>query len=168
MDAQDDEFILVASVGKPVGLKGWAKVNSFTRPPENLFNFKNFYLDKKGKKEILKIDQFSKSGKNYILKVESLNSIEEIEILKNKEIFIKAEDLPKLDEDKFYWKDLIGSEVINQSNESLGEVIKIENHGASDLLFVKGVTEQVIPVTDEFFKSFDLQNKIIIVEWEEI
>ena len=63
---------------------------------------------------------------------------------------------------------MIGSEVINQSDESLGEVIKIENHGASDLLFVKGVAEQVVPVTDEFFKSFDLQNKIIIVEWEEI
>ena len=76
MKNQDDEFILVASVGKPVGLKGWAKVNSFTRPPENLFNFKNFYLDKKGKKEILKIDQFYKSEKKYILKFKSFNYIE--------------------------------------------------------------------------------------------
>ena len=90
MKNQDDEFILVASVGKPVGLKGWAKVNSFTRPPENLFNFKNFFLEVDGVKENININKFSKSGKNYILKVESLNSIEEIERLKNKEIFIKS------------------------------------------------------------------------------
>ena len=52
MNNQDDEFILVASVGKPVGLKGWAKVNSFTRPPENLFNFKNFFLEVDGVKAV--------------------------------------------------------------------------------------------------------------------
>ena len=63
MKNQDDEFILVATVGKPVGLKGWAKVNSFTRPPENLFNFKKFFLEVDGVKENINIDKFSKSGK---------------------------------------------------------------------------------------------------------
>ena len=33
-------------IGKPVGLKGWAKVNSFTRPEENLKEYKKFYLGK--------------------------------------------------------------------------------------------------------------------------
>ena len=89
MNNQDDEFILVASMGKPVGLKGWAKVNSFTRPPENLFNFKNFFLEVDGVKENINIDKFSKSGKNYILKVESLDSIEEIERLKKNFPLIK-------------------------------------------------------------------------------
>ena len=52
MNNQDDEFILVATVGKPIGLKGWAKVNSFTRPPENLFNYKNFFIDEDGTKKV--------------------------------------------------------------------------------------------------------------------
>ena len=165
MDAQDDEFILVASVGKPVGLKGWAKVNSFTRPPENLFNFKNFYLDKKGKKEILKIDQFSKSGKNYILKVESLNSIEEIEILKNKEIFIKAEDLPKLDEDKFYWKDLIGKEVEHLDGTHIGKVTEILETGSDDVLVIeKDNKKELIPFNfGEVIK--EVSDNLIIVDW---
>ena len=58
MNNQDDEFILVASVGKPIGLKGWAKVNSFTRPPENLFNYKNFFIDEDGTKKVFKIKKY--------------------------------------------------------------------------------------------------------------
>ena len=49
MSSQNDEYILVARIGKPVGLKGWAKVNSFTRPEENLKEYKKFYFGKQKK-----------------------------------------------------------------------------------------------------------------------
>ena len=165
MNNQDDEFILVASVGKPVGLKGWAKVNSFTRPPENLFNFKNFFLDVDGDKENINIDKFSKSGKNYILKVESLDSIEEIERLKNKEIFIKSEDLPKLKENEFYWKDLIGMEVRQIDGTVIGVVVEIIETGSDDVLVVeKNNKKELIPFNfGEIIK--EVSDNSIIVDW---
>ena len=165
MKNQDDEFILVASVGKPVGLKGWAKVNSFTRPPENLFNFKNFFLDVDGDKENINIDKFSKSGKNYILKVESLDSIEEIERLKNKEIFIKSEDLPKLKENEFYWKDLIGMEVRQIDGTVIGVVVEIIETGSDDVLVVeKNNKKELIPFNfGEIIK--EVGDNSIIVDW---
>ena len=140
------------------------KFISFCNPIENILLYKNFYLEP-GKKINIQIKSL---GSSLIVKIDQIEKVNDAKSFINKEIFITEEELKAIDKDSIYWKDLIGSEVINQSNEPLGEVIKIENHGASDLLFVKGVTEQVIPVTDEFFKSFDLQNKIIIVEWEEI
>ena len=165
MNNQDDEFILVASVGKPVGLKGWAKVNSFTRPPENLFNFKNFFLDVDGDKENINIDKFSKSGKNYILKVESLDSIEEIERLKNKEIFIKSEDLPKLKENEFYWKDLIGMEVRQIDGTVIGVVVEIIETGSDDVLVVeKNNKKELIPFNfGEIIK--EVSDNSITVDW---
>ena len=165
MNNQDDEFILVASVGKPVGLKGWAKVNSFTRPPENLFNFKNFFLEVDGVKENTNIDKFSKSGKNYILKVESLDSIEEIERLKNKEIFIKSEDLPKLKENEFYWKDLIGMEVRQIDGTVIGVVVEIIETGSDDVLVVeKNNKKELIPFNfGEVIK--EVSDNSIIVDW---
>ena len=165
MNNQDDEFILVASVGKPVGLKGWAKVNSFTRPPENLFNFKNFFLEVDGVKGNINIDKFSKSGKNYILKVESLDSIEEIERLKNKEIFIKSEDLPKLKENEFYWKDLIGMEVRQIDGTVIGVVVEIIETGSDDVLVVeKNNKKELIPFNfGEIIK--EVSDNSIIVDW---
>ena len=165
MNNQDDEFILVASVGKPVGLKGWAKVNSFTRPPENLFNFKNFFLEVDGVKENINIDEFSKSGKNYILKVESLNSIEEIERLKNKEIFIKSKDLPKLKDNEFYWKDLIGMEVRHIDGTFIGIVAEIIETGSDDVLVVeKNNKKELIPFNfGEIIK--EVSDNSITVDW---
>ena len=165
MNNQDDEFILVASVGKPIGLKGWAKVNSFTRPPENLFNYKNFFIDEGGTKKVFKIKKFSKSGKNYIFKIESFNSLEEIERYKNKEIFINSKDLPKLKENEFYWKDLIGKEVELENGTFVGIVTEIIETGSDDVLVVeKENKKELIPFNfGEVIKK--VSGDLIIVDW---
>ena len=165
MNNQDDEFILVASVGKPIGLKGWAKVNSFTRPPENLFNYKKFFIDEGGTKKVFKIKKFSKSGKNYIFKIESFNSLEEIERYKNKEIFIKSKDLPKLKENEFYWKDLIGKEVELENGTFVGVVTEMIETGSDDVLVVeKENKKELIPFNfGEVIKK--VSGDLIIVDW---
>ena len=165
MNNQDDEFILVASVGKPIGLKGWAKINSFTRPPENLFNYKNFFIDEDGTKKVFKIKKFSKSGKNYIFKIESFNSLEEIERYKNKEIFINSKDLPKLKENEFYWKDLIGKEVELENGTFVGVVTEIIETGSDDVLVVeKENKKELIPFNfGEVIKK--VSGDLIIVDW---
>ena len=165
MNNQDDEFILVASVGKPIGLKGWAKVNSFTRPTENLFNYKTFFIDEGGTKKVFKIEKFSKSGKNYIFKIESFNSLEEIERYKNKEIFINSKDLPKLKENEFYWKDLIGKEVELENGTFVGVVTEIIETGSDDVLVVeKENKKELIPFNfGEVIKK--VSGDLIIVDW---
>ena len=67
MITQNDDYILVANIGKPIGLKGWIKINSYTRPEENIRNYKEFFLGKK--KEFVTFGQIKKSGKNLITKL---------------------------------------------------------------------------------------------------
>ena len=105
---QNDDYILVANIGKPIGLKGWIKINSFTRPEENIKNYKEFFLGKK--KEFVTFDQIKKSGKNLITKLNNYDSIEEVEKFKNFDVFIKSSELPELKKNQFYWKDLIDME----------------------------------------------------------
>ena len=166
MSNQDDKFILVGSIGKPIGLKGLAKVNSFTRPPENLFSYKNFYIESKGIKEYVKINQFSKSGKNSTIKISSVNTIEEIELFKNKNIFIKSSELPILENNQFYWKDLIGKKVKKTDDVLIGTVTEIMETGSNDVLVVtEGKKSELIPF---IFKDVikDVDDEFIIVEWE--
>ena len=44
MTYQDDDFILVGNFGRPIGLKGSIKLNSFTRPPENIKSYNSFFM----------------------------------------------------------------------------------------------------------------------------
>ena len=56
--------------------------------------------------------------------------------------------------------------MINADN-NIGKVTKLENHGASDLLFVESNTgEEIIPFENMYIKSIDLNQKQIIVDWE--
>ena len=103
-----------------------------------------------------------------MVKVNNIDSINEVKEYVNKEVSAPREDFPETDDGSIYWNDLIGSEVKNTDERSLGKVTKIENHGASDLLFIQGSDEEIIiPIEENFFKKFDNENKLIIVDWEQ-
>ena len=86
----------------------------------------------------------------------------------NKEISVPREDFPETNDGPIYWNDLVGCSVKDLNEKDLGKVMKIENHGASDLLFIQGSNEEIIiPIEDNFFKKFDNENKLIIVDWEQ-
>ena len=103
-----------------------------------------------------------------LVKINNINSVDEVKEFVNIEISAPREDFPETNDGSIYWNDLIGSNVKNLNEKNLGKVIKIENHGASDLLFIQGADEQIIvPIEDIFFKSFDHQNKLITLDWEQ-
>ena len=166
MSSQNDEYILVAKIGKPVGLKGWAKVNSYTRPEDNLKGYKKFYLGKK--KKIIQQEFAKKSGKTLILKFKDINSIEEIEMLKNTDLFISALDLPKLKKNEFYWKDLIGMEVISTKGDRFGKVIEMIEAGSRDVMRIKDKNNKksiLIPFEFGVFVE-EVKNNQILVNWD--
>ena len=100
-----------------------------------------------------------------IFKIESFNSLEEIERYKNKEIFINSKDLPKLKENEFYWKDLIGKEVELENGTFVGVVTEIIETGSDDVLVVeKENKKELIPFNfGEVIKK--VSDDLIIVDW---
>ena len=102
------------------------------------------------------------------MQINNINSINEVKEFVNVEISVPREDFPEINDGSIYWNDLVGSSVKNLNEKYLGKVTKIENHGASDLLFIQGSDEEIIvPIEDIFFKKFDHQNKLITLDWEQ-
>ena len=105
---------------------------------------------------------------NNEIKIENINSIDDIKDFVNKEIFIPLEEM-RQDEDAIYWTDLIGCNVIDQNSRLLGKIYKLENHGASDLIFIKTDDEDIIiPLEDQFLGNFELEKNTLNVNWEQI
>ena len=82
---------------------------------------------------------------------------------------------PVLDENEFYWIDLIGLAVENQQGEHLGTVAGLMESGAHPILRVaipdivgveKRQREMLIPFVDAFVKSIDQSAKLIKVDWQ--
>ena len=135
---------------------------SYCDPIENILTYSNFFF---ADKTPLKL-KFVNPNSPFIAKIENIYSIDDVKSFVNKEIFIPLEEMRRED-NAIYWTDLIGCNVIDQNSRLLGKIYKLENHGASDLIFIKTDDEDIIiPLEDRFLGNFELEKNTLNVYWE--
>jgi len=108
-----------------------------------------------------------RENKNFdLLKFVDLYHINDVEKYKGCEILVDAANLSKLDEDEFYFYEIIGCLVKNPDNVVLGEITDIIQTGANDVWVVKRESEKdiLIPYIKDVVKAVDIENKTITVE----
>ena len=117
------------------GINGSVIVKPFTDSFSNFLKYKFFFTTKES--ACLNISSIKqKSGKPFfIVKFKEVNDRNASEELKGTELYILRKDLPELNEDVFYYTDLIGMIAKGSSNNSvIGYVKNIHNFGAGDML----------------------------------
>ena len=74
--------------------------------------------------------------------------------------------MPALDDDEFYWVDLVGMEVRNTRDERLGEVERLFATGANDVIVVRdGDIERLLPFVAAIVLKVDREAKVITADW---
>ena len=77
-----------------------------------------------------------------------------------------------MDENEYYWVDLIGLDVFNQRDECLGTVSGLMDNGAHPVLQVDAGMpdgsrkELLIPFVGSYIGKVDCENGKITVDWE--
>ena len=82
-------------------------------------------------------------------------------------IFTERAKLPNLNQDSFYYHDLIDMKVINEKNVNLGNVVSVNNYGADDIIEIKGKSSNdtnLIPINKKFIIEIKLNEKEILVK----
>lgn len=83
-------------------------------------------------------------------------------------LFIPESELPELDEDTYYWYELIGIEVYTSEEEFLGRIESIIETGSNDVYVVKKKQKEVlIPALESVVLEIDLQQKRMVVDLPE-
>lgn len=161
------EKILIGKFGSSFGIHGYIKVISFTEPKENIINYQPWLLKDKSDWRQVNYTEYKFHGNVILVKLPEFDTPEAVKVFTNKEIFMDETQLPKLDKNEFYWRDLEGLKVLNLKNEEFGIVHHVMNTGANDILVVqKDKQEHLIPFIKNVIIEVDLQKKIIIVDWE--
>ncbi|GEK15703.1 ribosome maturation factor RimM [Aliivibrio fischeri] len=171
--SKQDEVIVVGKFGASYGIRGWLKVVSFTDQPESIFDYKPWLIQVKGEWVEFSVESW-KRHKGLVCKLEGLDVREEAQTYTNLEIAVKADALPELSEDEFYWRELFGMEVVTTKGYALGVVDDIFETGSNDVLVVKanlkdafGKKERLIPFIDEqVIKLIDREAQRIEVDWD--
>ena len=158
-------------VGKIVNthsLKGEVKVISSTDLGEERFKKGSKLLITRGNQLIREVVvQSYRNHKNFLLvKFEGIDSVEEAEKLKNLQIKIDSDEVGELEENEFYFHQIIGCEVFDENDKNLGEIIDILTPGANDVWVIKGENgkEILIPYIEDVVKKIDITSKKVNIE----
>ena len=158
-------------VGKIVNthsLKGEVKVISSTDFEEERFKKGSKLLITRGNQLIREVVVESyRNHKNFLLvKFEEIDSVEEAEKLKNLQIKIDSTEVGELEENEFYFHEIIGCQVFDENDKNLGEIIDILTPGANDVWVIKGENgkEILIPYIEDVVKKIDITSKKVNIE----
>lgn len=83
-------------------------------------------------------------------------------------LWVPRDHLPPLEEDEYYWQDLLGMEVVSNSGEVLGRVVSIMETGDSQALVCSGKhTELLIPFVHGIVLEVDPGLRRLLVDLPE-
>jgi 16S rRNA processing protein RimM len=167
VSAERDTRIIVGEVVGVFGVRGWVKLHSFTDPRTNIFEFDEIELGRDGAWWPARLVEGRCHGKGLIGRFDGIDDRDHAAGLMGNEIAVWRSQLPPTAGDDVYWIDLIGLEVVNAADETLGTVERLIETGANDVLVVSGETERLIPfVRGEVVREIDRSRKRIVVDWE--
>ena len=162
-------FVLIAKIGKTRGLKGEFFLRSFAEKLETLISFKKFFSLQSFIMEEMFFEYIKKSNNNIIAKLKSIDDIEGIKSFGQKDIYVLKSELPELEKNEAYWFELEKMQVLNLEGQHLGNVDRVDNFGANDVLKVqkKNKTLLIPFIKNRVIISINKKENSILVDWQE-
>ena len=168
------DLIPIGRVIRPHGVRGKIKLDYFGEDVNRFPPFREVFIEAKaGNLRSYEILETTPQVPRLILHLKGIKKREEVESLVGKEVFIKREALPDLEEGEYYWMDLVGMSVETKEGRKIGRVKEIFSTGANDVYVVEGKNREILlPATVEVIQSIDRERGVLKVSrkgglWEE-
>jgi 16S rRNA processing protein RimM len=172
------DAVEVGRIADAWGIKGWFKVLPYSADPQALFSTKRWFLKpaEVGAKTFegvakLAIKEAKDHSDSVVACAHDVPDRNAAEALRGARIFISRSSFPTAATDEYYWVDLIGLEVINRQNESLGKVRELLSTGPQTVLVIEftqdgKLQDRMIPFVSVYIDSVDLAARRIVVDWQ--
>ena len=162
-----DEYLLLGYITDAFSLDGTLKVLSKTdfadiRYQEGkevcLFNARN------NQRNFFVVKSYRSSGQFDFVKLEGIDTKEDALSYKGYEIQA-LKDYDFMPKDTYYFSDIVGCEIVDDNDQVLGVVSRVEEYPAQLTLRVKrkGQDDFLVPFVKAFIKNVDIINKKIVI-----
>ncbi|MBP3431322.1 MAG: 16S rRNA processing protein RimM [Clostridia bacterium] len=157
------EFVYVGKIIKPQGIKGEVKILPSIDIPA-IFNGKHaLYIDKKPSPH--KTATF-RLGYAYVL-FEEIPDRNTAEKYRNRKVYITKEEFDKLAVDDFLISDLVGTQILDENGELVGQIMGVTDYGFDDILIIKEDEHLYeVPFKKAIFKVADRRIYAIRAEYD--
>ncbi|MEW4369204.1 ribosome maturation factor RimM [Paenibacillus kandeliae] len=162
------QWLMVGKIVNTHGIRGELKIYPNTDFPEVRFapgNKLMMFNEETGMQQQVEI-QSSRLQKNmYVVRFKGFGNINEVEKYKGWTLRVSKDEAVELEEDEFYFHEIIGCEVVTEEGQSLGTITEILTPGANDVWVVKPAKGKdiLIPYIHNVVQEINIEEKKIIV-----
>jgi 16S rRNA processing protein RimM len=142
-------------------------VESFTEPPEGLFDYEDWSLRRREERRPAHVEEARPHGKHFAVRFAGCTDRDQAARLAGETIEVPRSALKPLDTGEYYRADLIGMSVRRASGELLGTVDHFIDTRSDAIMVVRGDRDFWVPATAKHLRRIDLKGRVMWIEWQE-
>lgn len=154
-----DEFA-IGRVLRPRGLKGVVKLETWSENTSRLLHIRHLRVGG----ELFDVENVTAEGSFLYVKFAGIDTPEEAEALRGKEVSAARGELPPPPDGRYYIADILGADVY-ASGERVGELVDVLQYGSADVYVVKTDQGSVsFPALKEVIREIDAEKGVITLD----
>lgn len=158
------DMLQVGAISSTHGVRGEVKVFPTTDDVKRYSKLKEVVLEGKENK-VLHVEGVKYFKNLVIVKFKEYNSLNEVESLKGKKLFVTRDNAVKLKKDEYFVADLIGMKVIDENKNITGTLNDVMPTGANDVYVIEleDGRELLLPAIKECVLNVDTDERVILI-----
>ena len=160
-----EDTLRVGVLSSTHGVRGEVKVYPTTDDVNRFKKLKTVILDTGREQMTLSIESVKFFKNMVILKFDGVDTMNEVEGWRQKDLLITRDQAVPLQEDEFFITDLIGLTVVTDEGDTLGTLTDVMETGANDVYCVKTPEgkELLLPAIHDCILDVDLDKEEMLV-----
>ncbi|WP_281887682.1 ribosome maturation factor RimM [Paenibacillus sp. YYML68] len=163
-----DKLYTVGKIVNTHGIRGELKIVPHTDFPDERFakGSKLLFIDPNTNVRLpVTVESAREHKQMFIVRFAGFTNINEVEKYKGWLLKVEEQYLSELDEDEFYYHEIVGCSVVTEEGETLGEITEILSPGANDVWVVKRPKGKplLLPYIDDVVLSVSIEEKKVVV-----
>lgn len=165
----NDDWVPLAVVGRPHGVRGEIRAHAFNKDSELLLGLDEVLVrfvegDRKGEEQEVTIDGARIGNDAILVKLADVDDRNAADELRGAQLCVKRGNFPPLEEGEFYACDVIGAKAVDDAGNELGTVRDFTSYPSVDILLVetpKGRFE--VPLIDPYVDRVEPENGRVVL-----
>jgi 16S rRNA processing protein RimM len=158
-------LLQVGAISSTHGVRGEVKVFPTTDDVKRYSKLKEVILGEGSMAPLLHVESVKYQKNMVIVKFKEYNSLNEVENLRGKNLYVTRENAVKLNKNEYFVADLIGLSVIDEAKNIKGTLKDVMPTGANDVYIIEleDGRELLLPAIKDCIKEVDISNGIMKV-----
>ena len=167
LQSSEPEFICIGKIHRSHGIRGDVILDPMTDFPERIRRGKIVYAGEEHTP--LTVARVRQKAPYLLVGFKELEDEIAASEYRNRYVYVKASDLPKLPEGEYYFHELIGLDAVTPDGSYAGVLEDILETGANDVYVVRREdgTEELVPDIPQCIKKIDIPAHRIIIDFPE-